>query len=350
MRTEIDWLSRKTGQEPDPDAVQVVLDRVRDGLSQLSWHGAGQVLTPEAASGLEAVIHSNGSRPSLLVEDDFVDTTAPLAESWVAGLTRIEAQVRQVCGAVGRIDDPSPLSAVGYLGTAWAIGEGLVATNYHVLQAIAPSGSRVNGRFQGRLRTGVAVHFGHEVKHKLPERRFPVRRVVAVGGEGAARYIHPDFPLLNFDGLDLAVLQLEAVPRRAFPRPVEVAHGDDPVTHGALASTGRGVYVVGFPGEPDDLAPDLFKSLFSNLVGYKRLAPGRITAAPGEVADDPRRWMLAHDASTLGGSSGSAVVDYLGGASVLGLHVGGGAGHENWAHATEHIGAILRPPPGGVVR
>lgn len=68
-----------------------------------------------------------------------------------------------MCRSVGRVDDPSPSATLGYQGTAWAVGEGLVATNYHVLEAIAPGGVRGEGRFEGRLNTGVAVHFGHEV-------------------------------------------------------------------------------------------------------------------------------------------------------------------------------------------
>lgn len=348
VEAEIRWLQGKTGQAPDPDAVQALLDLAKDGLSRLAWDGADRALPPAALSGLEAVVRADGSRPALLVEDDFVDTTAPAAQAWVTELTRVEHRIRRVCQAIGRVDDPSPTSALGYQGTAWMVGDGLVATNYHVLEAIAPGATREDGQFGGRLRTGVAVHFGHEVVEPLPERRFPIRRVVAVGAAGDAGRVHPDVDL-NFDGLDVAILQLEPVPRRAFAAPLTVALHDDPVTRGALAGRGRPVYLAGYPGHSWEVAPALFEVLFSGLIGVKRLAPGRILDGPGSVAHDPRGWMLSHDATTLGGSSGSAVVDLLGGSTVLGLHVGGRPGRQNWAHATERTGRILAPDPGVAV-
>jgi S1-C subfamily serine protease len=289
-------------------------------------------------SGLEAVVRTDGSRPVLFVEDDFVDVLAPSIGGYAAPLSRLESQVREVCRAVGRVDDPSGFAApLGYQGTAFAVAEGLVVTNYHVLAAIAPGGVRRDGRFEGRLNTGVAVHFGHEVGNPLPDRRFPVRRVVAVGREGAETYLDPATQL-NFDGLDLAVLQLEPVAGRPFPEPLRLARADDPLTRGGLASRGRTVYLVGYPGQEHGTTPDLFATIFAGVKSFKRLAPGAVMDAPGEVAKDPRGWILTHDASTLGGNSGSAVVDLTADArTVLGLHFAGRHARNNWAHAFERI-------------
>ncbi len=247
----------------------------------------------------------------------------------------------EVCRSVGRVDDPGA-GALGYRGTAWMIGEGLVATNYHVLQAIAPGGTRVDGRFEGRLNTGAAVHFGHEAKNPLPDRRFPIRRVVKVGREGDPQFTVPGSRSLNFDGLDLAVLELEPVAGRPFPPPLPVARGDDPDTLGSLASPGRQVYLVGYPG--DGTTRDLFVKLFKGVQSFKRLAPGEIMQAPGTVDHDQRGWILTHDVSTLGGNSGSALVDLQAdGRTVLGLHFAGHHERRNWAHATEQITAELAP-------
>jgi len=226
------------------------------------------------------------------------------------------------------------------------LAEGLVATNYHVLEAIAPRGIRRDGLFEGRLNTGVAVHFGHEVGNTLAQRRFPIRRVVSVGREGALKYAMGNG--LNFDGLDLAVLELEPVAGRPFPAPIRIARGDDPATRGGLASAGRGVYLVGYPGNEQSTTPDLFATLFAGVKGFKRLAPGRIMTAPGEVENDPRGWIFAHDASTLGGNSGSAVVDFdADDPTVLGLHFAGLHESQNWAHGLERITGELAPflPP-----
>jgi glutamyl endopeptidase len=349
LEAEIAYVERKTGQRLDPDAVQTLLRQADEGLSRLLGDGPAAQLTPTAISGLEAVVRTDGSRPVLFVEDDFVDMAQPSIGNYRAPLSRLQDAVRQVCRAVGRVDDPSGSAApLGYRGTAWVIAEGLVATNYHVLQAIAPGGVRRDGRFEGRLNTGVAIHFGHEVGDQRPERRFPIRRVVSVGHEGAAELAHPDEAGLNFDGLDLAVLELEPVPGRPFPRPNRVARGDDPRTRGGLASAGRGIYLVGYPGDEQSTTPDLFSELFAGVKSFKRLAPGRIMAASGEVDHDPRRWIITHDASTLGGSSGSAVVDLdADGRTVLGLHFAGHHARQNWAYALERITGELAPvlPP-----
>ncbi|MFI1656241.1 hypothetical protein ACH4ZU_15220 [Streptomyces sp. NPDC020472] len=74
----------------------------------------------------------------------------------------------------------------------------------------------------------------------------------------------------------------------------------------------------------------------------KRLTPGVLTEGPGEVADDARHWIISHDASTLGGGSGSLVVDLEAeGEKVLGLHFAGVPDRLNWAHALE--GATPEP-------
>jgi glutamyl endopeptidase len=153
---------------------------------------------------------------------------------------------------------------------------------------------------------------------------------------------------LNFDGLDLAVLELEPVPGQSFPPPIPVARGDDPLTRGGLASMRRGVYLVGYPGSEHSTTPDLFATLFAGVKSFKRLAPGQIMDAPGQVPHDPRGWVLTHDASTLGGNSGSALVDFDGdGRTVLGLHFAGHHAARNWAHALERVTPDLVPvlPP-----
>jgi hypothetical protein len=346
LRAEIAYVESKTDVTVDAEAVKTLMAQADDGLSRLLGDGADAQLGPEAISGLEAVIRTDGSRPVLFVEDDFVDLQAPSIGNYGARLGHFDEEVRQVCQAVGRVDDPAA-TPLGYRGTAWVVAEGLVATNYHVLQAIAPGGVRRDGRFEGRLNTGVAVHFGHEVRDPRPERRFPIRRVVSVGREGAADFARPGSSL-NFDGLDLAIMELEPVPGRPFPRPNLIARGDDPDTRGGLASSGRGVYVVGYPGDEQSTTPDLFAQLFANVKSFKRLAPGRITAAAGDVPDDPRGWIITHDVSTLGGNSGSALADYDGDCrTLLGLHFAGFHARQNWAYALERITQDLAPvlPP-----
>ncbi|WP_033341833.1 trypsin-like serine peptidase [Catenuloplanes japonicus] len=337
LEAEVAYVESKTGVTADPALVKELFAQAGTALDKLLGEGESATLTEAEVSGLEAVVVTDGSRPVLFVEDDFVDLLAPGIGDYAAPISRLSEEIRGVCRSVGRVDDPAA-APLGYQGTAWVVGEGLVATNFHVLQAIAPRGTRADGQFTGRLNPGVAVHFGHEVGRPWPERRFPIRRVVSVGREGAPERVHPTLGGLNFDGLDLAILELEPVPGRPFPPPLPVARGDDPVTRGGLATAGRGVYLVGYPGNERSTTRELFTGIFAGVKSYKRLAPGRITVAAGDLTDDPRGWILAHDVSTLGGNSGSAVVDLdADGRSVLGLHFAGQPERQNWAHATERI-------------
>jgi V8-like Glu-specific endopeptidase len=338
LEAEIAYTERATGIPADPNVREEVLALADDGVRRLLADGPDARLNADVRSGLEAVVRTNGSRPVLFVQDDFVDLNAPSIGNYGDSLRSIRDAVTDVCRSVGRVDDPT--GSLGYQGTAWMIGEGLVATNYHVLKAIAPSGTRVGDRFEGRLTAGVAVHFGHEARNPLPERRFPIRRVVGVGRAGDQQHLVPGTRDLNFDGLDLAVLELEPVASRPFPPPLTVARGDDPETFGALASQGRGVYLVGYPG--DGTTRELFVELFKGVKSFKRLAPGEIMQGPGTVEHDPRGWVITHDASTLGGNSGSALVDLdAAGRAVIGLHFAGHHERRNWAHATERITDVL---------
>lgn len=344
LANDIHYLEERLGEHADPESLNRLMSGAEHGLQEMTSHGTQAQLASRDLAGLEAVVHSDGSRPVLFVEDDFIDVLAPAAGNYAAALSRVEAEVRTACQAAGRVNDAN--SILGYQGTAWAVAEGLVVTNYHVLTAITTSPSRTNGAFTGSLKPGITVDFGAEVGGGRTDRRFPVRSVLAVGPAGAPEHAHPTLPGINFDGLDLAVLELGEVSGQVFPTPVEVARGDDPATRGALASRGRSVYVVGFPGNPASTTPDVFGSLFAGVKGVKRLTPGILTQGRGEVEDDSRGWIIGHDSSTLGGSSGSLIVDLeTDGRLVLGLHFAGLPGRVNWAHglegATAELAAIL---------
>src|SRR6185503_16144936 len=83
------------------------------------------------------------------------------------------------------------------------------------------------------------------------------------------------------------------------------------------------VAVIGYPARdrrvPDD---ELMQSIFGNVYNKKRLAPGQVTEARSDV--------LLHDCSTLGGNSGSVLVDLATGEAV-GLHFAGRFLETNYA-------------------
>lgn len=338
---QVSYLEHLLSVRADADARRHLIESVMAGGERLHDESVDP-LTAVEAFGLEAVVHSDGSRPALFVQDDFIDVTRPEAGVYAAKLAPLQDRVRDACRAVGRVDDPS--ANRGFQGTAWMINDSMVVTNFHVLQAISTDPRRSGTTFHGALRPNVTVDFGHEAGTSVPGRKFPVRSVVAVGPAGRPEFKEPGAPGINFDALDLAVLELEPVVGQTLPKPVRVARADDPNTFGLRAEKGRAVYVLGFPAGPGATTGDIFEALFHGISGFKRLAPGYITSPRGSSPRDRHKWVLAHDASTLGGNSGSAVMDLDGDPrNAIGLHFGGWEKHENWAHALEGVTEMLKP-------
>ncbi len=338
LRREIDYTIRKTGVAIDQSSIDKLTSEAEDGLRVLFDQGAAAQLNDRLTSGLEAVVKTDGSRPVLFVEDDFIDVLQPSIGSFATVLSRMEKAVRMVCASVGRVDDPGA-PPLRYQGTCFAIADGIVMTNRHVHDAITRGGA---------LNPGVFIDFAREVGQSRTDRRFPIKRVVRMGEQGSPEFKN-EFDL-NFSGLDMAILELERVAGQNFPPPLTVARGDDPVTRGALAAAGRSIYLVGYPGNDRSTTPDLFSTIFSGVKSFKRLAPGEIMDDPGAGPKDPRRWVMTHDASTLGGNSGSGVVDLQSdGKTLLGLHFAGLHKQRNWAHAfekfTDKIVDLLPGPP-----
>jgi hypothetical protein len=81
------------------------------------------------------------------------------------------------------------------------------------------------------------------------------------------------------------------------------------------ARRGQQIYVIGFPASDSRRNdPDEMRRIFDNIYNVKRLQPGEVKRVSGSIFE--------HDCSTLGGNSGSCVVD-LESHRVLGLHFSG---------------------------
>ena len=94
LRVEIAYVERKAGVKVDPGAIEKLMAQADDGLRRLLGEGADARLGDDDISGLEAVVRTDGSRPVLFVEDDFVDVKAPSIGDYAAGLSRLQDAVR----------------------------------------------------------------------------------------------------------------------------------------------------------------------------------------------------------------------------------------------------------------
>jgi hypothetical protein len=107
-------------------------------------------------------------------------------------------------------------------------------------------------------------------------------------------------------------------------------------------STQAPLYVMGYPARPNDEFGEVLMRVFRDEFFVKRFAPGFVEAPAGQVANDPQGRVFTHDSSTLGGNSGSCVIEFnIQGKAAVGLHFGGLARDENYGHSLERLHDLL---------
>ena len=302
-------------------------------------------LPPDEVYALEAVVRADGTRPSLLVRGGAVDPVQRLAASWTRQLTAAGDELTRAVAAIGRVEPTHP-SGSDFFGTCWVVdhGKGLVLTNRHVLDAMVERLPHA----VARATTGFRVFDGAFVDFAAESGSADVRRYRIVEATP------PQVTGTGFARLDAAVLRIEPLPDgpQEVPESLPVsADPDGPLGH--LAS----YCIVGYPARPVYESGIIegvdwawvTRTLFGNEYGVKRLAPGMTHRPLGSLPGDKRRWVFGHDATTLGGNSGSPALAWTGGA--FGLHFAGRSIDTNCAHAVSAITTELRAlgvPVGGL--
>jgi V8-like Glu-specific endopeptidase len=289
---------------------------------------------------MEAVIRTDGTRPSLLVRHDAVDPGHPLAGAWRDTLTGVRDTLRSRLLAIGRVE-PANATARNFFGTGWVVDSaaGLVLTNLHVLEAMWRTLRHMMERTRSGFRMlgdAAFIDFAGESGSTHVNRWRAVEATPSgVDGPGFAR-------------LDAAVLRVEPTgdSNGELPGAIPVvADVDGP--RGNLASC----CVVGFPGAPRYSGGMhegvdwgwVNSTLFGNRFGVKRLAPGIAHRPLGSFTEDPQRWIFGHDLTTLGGNSGSPVLSWLDAEPAsFGLHFAGANMETNIAHAVVACADQLR--------
>ncbi len=277
-------------QDPEREGRGRVLDAARRAGEKIRRDGPDADLAPDEISGAEAIILVEG-RPAILIQDGRF-FSPPL------GWTHLEdrrAEIEAVFPSVGRIE-VSGHPRFEWVGTGWMAGDGVVLTNRHVAKEFT---RRVGRKWQFEAGMEAKIDFAEEFGGAAP-REFPITEVIAV-----------------HDELDVAVLKVGAVRGRTLPAPLPIA------TRPAAPRKARAIYVVGYPaadsGRND---PEVMARIFNNIYNVKRLQPGEVTGN--------KKALHSHDGSTLGGNSGSCVVD-LDTHRVVGLHFQGRFLESNWA-------------------
>lgn len=255
----------------------------------------------------EAIILTVG-RPAILVQNN--SFTVDTSDVWAARLEVARANIEAAIRSVGRIEVTNHPRGFVYLGTGWLVAPDIIVTNRHVAEAFA---KKEGNEFSFRKNTilnqkiGVNIDFREEFQIDAQE-QFEALKVL---------YIEEN------DSPDIAFIQIS---KRTLVGGAIFDLSSDPIPliEDNIQDESE-IAVIGYPAEdgrrnplPD---PELDK-IFGDIYDVKRLQPGQIKSV--------RTDLITHDASTLGGNSGSVVIDLKTGKAV-GLHFGGKFMEENYA-------------------
>ncbi|MGC5345796.1 trypsin-like serine peptidase [Streptomyces sp. DT171] len=266
-------------------------------------------------SGLEAIIERFVRPVHLVQRSTFVlpEDGRVTSRKVAARVERARRPLEAAIPCVGRIDLRD--HAMRWVGTGWMVGPRLVVTNRHVAETFARgTGRGFPLRVFGTGRPVRPTLDWYREYRRPEESRFRVTEVL---------WIEPD------SGHDVALLRIAASGEDGEAPPPVIALDTAP------ARVGRWIAVIGYPGYDIRANTADQQRIFDGVYDCKRLAAGLITAVEG-------RDVVHHDATTLNGNSGSAVIDLDSGKAVA-LHFAGAAdGRSNMAVPAAAVARIVR--------
>lgn len=268
--------------------------------------------------GLEAIV-LRFARPVQLVQDNTFKPPRdnfPDSDVIKAALKEHKTNLESAIPSAGRVEVKN--HRMTWLGTGWMVKSNVLITNRHVAEEFA--------RAEGAGFTFKKNALGRKMSASVDWRREWDRPDESVFRVTKVLWIEPE------GSFDVALLELEPtnVDGTEQPRVLELATADEIAQHQASSSWAA---VIGYPAQDsrNDAADQ--QRIFDGIYNVKRLAPGKITSV---IADG----LLNHDATTLGGNSGSALVDLKTG-KALALHFGGLEGETNYAVQAPRIREIV---------
>jgi hypothetical protein len=295
-------------------------------LEKLAAEGEAAEVSDRQMIALEAIIVPDGTRPGLFVQDDDVDPTVQEAGFWQGRISELRAGVAEVSRSVGRIN--SAIGFPNYAGTGFVVAPGLIITNRHVLEALV-GGPNPQPDGPWKFLKPVTIDFAAEFERNR-KREFEVTGVAFAGPDAINRK-------LQLPKLDVALLRVAGNNgEEDLPLPLALSRRTKSVRPGSE------VYVMGYPARPWDEVGEVLMRVFQDEYFVKRFAPGFVDKDPDTLDDGGHKRVFTHDSSTLGGNSGSCVIEFmLQGKAVVGLHFGGLKRNENYAHAIARIEEVL---------
>ena len=254
--------------------------------------------TPGSQPGLEAIIE-RFTRPVHLVQDRTFTIPAdsfPNSEEVKAKLEGGRAGLERAIPSSGRIDLRN--GRLDWVGTGWMVADDVAVTNRHVAEEFAvrtADGFAFKQNFEAPP-VRAEVDWCHEHRRDTTS----IFRVTEV------LWIEPP------ESIDVALVRIgDGEDGRGHPPPIDL------MTREEIAALGPEPWigVVGYPARDsrNDAADQ--QRIFDGIYNVKRVAPGQVMSISADS-------VLHHDATTLGGNSGSVVLELESG-KAIGLHFGG---------------------------
>ena len=289
----IEAVSRPDAKAIDRDGFESLgpdhVGAAESGLQKLAENRVHDI-TPSEMFGLEAIVLPRNRPVAFVRGNSYDDLDGP----WVSlNDDVVKRRIASLLPLIGRVEVPSS-PILPYAGTGFVVGQGLIATNRHVAQIFAQGlGLTI------RYRAGdAAIDFKRQVDAPDDER-------TAYLSVRAVEMIHPywDMALLRVDGLPT-----DRMLRLSVKSPEELLD--------------RNVVVIGYPARDERNDVALQDRIFNRTYNVKRLQPGVIRTRAKVQSFENTVNAVTHDASTLGGNSGSAVIEVDTG-EIVALHFAG---------------------------
>ncbi len=267
---------------------------------KIAYLNDGLESTTGPSFALETIVLRT-ARPVLAVSNNsaVLEFTDAKSMFWKEKLQSASSLLMLAIKAIGRIEVENHPD-FDWLGTGWLVEGNIVVTNRHVANLF---GKKSDSKFVFRQGSAglikASIDFLEEID-RIEENTFQITGILFIEDE---------------DGPDIAFLSVAPTPTHMLPQFISLS--DD------VASKGQEVVVIGYPAR-DSRIPDqrLMENIFGDIYEKKRLAPGLIQGM--------NNGSLLHDCSTLGGNSGSAVLDLKTG-NAIGLHFAGRFLESNFA-------------------
>jgi endonuclease G len=240
--------------------------------------------------GLEAIVLPRNRPVALVRGDSYDDLDGP----WVSlNGDVIKKRIASLLPLIGRVEVPSS-PILPYAGTGFVVGQGLIATNRHVAQLFS----------QGR---------GLTIRYRAGDAAIDFKRQIDAPDDDRTAYLSVRAVEMIHPYWDMALLRVDDLPTDRMLR-LSVKSPEELVDHN--------VVVIGYPARDERNDVALQDRIFNRTYNVKRLQPGVIRARAKIQSFENTVNALTHDASTLGGNSGSAVIEVDTG-EVVALHFAG---------------------------